>query len=91
MEMFLPVGSVVSLKDGSKRLAVVGRCLRQPGSDEIHDYAAVLFPEGMIDSSKVWLFDEEDIERVWFVGMQDEEEFRFRNFLYDKLNGEDKD
>ncbi len=90
MKMYLPVGSLVSLKEGSKRLSIVGRCLIQPGSEQIYDYGAILYPEGMVDSSKIWLFNESDIERVWFIGFQDEEEFQFREFLHQKLDEKNK-
>lgn len=41
----------------------------------MYDYSDVPFPEGMIDSS-MYFFDQEDIERLYFVGMQDEEELK---------------
>ncbi|HJC36697.1 MAG TPA: DUF4176 domain-containing protein, partial [Candidatus Merdibacter merdavium] len=42
-------------------------------------------PEGMIDSRSVYLFDQEDIGRIYYVGMQDEEEFAFRVRLEEEL------
>ena len=51
MKELLPLGTVVTLKQGKKRLMIVGRLQNQVGSDKIYDYAAVLWPEGVLDSS----------------------------------------
>ena len=45
-----------------------------------------LYPEGMIDSRSVYLFDQEDIGCIYYVGMQDSEEFRFRAKMEEELN-----
>lgn len=42
MKEYLPLGSVITLKNGSKRLMIVGRLQNQIGSNDIYDYAAVL-------------------------------------------------
>ena len=72
----LPIGSVVMLKGGSHRLMVAGRIQACKGVTNVYDYSGVPFPEGMIDSSSMYFFDQEDIERLYFVGMQDEEELK---------------
>ncbi|MBF0580028.1 DUF4176 domain-containing protein [Erysipelotrichaceae bacterium RD49] len=77
----LPLGSVVTLKDGGKRLMVVGRLQKHLASGKVYDYSAVLWPEGMIDSDRTYLFDHEDIGQIWFIGLQDQEEFAFRSQL----------
>ena len=78
MPELLPLGSVVTLKEGNKRIMIVGRLQRNVETHDIFDYAAVLWPEGMIDSKKVYLFNHEDILHLYFVGLQDTEEFNFR-------------
>ena len=40
----------------------------------------------MIDSRSVYLFDQEDIGCIYYVGMQDSEEFRFRAKMEEELN-----
>lgn len=77
----LPLGSVVSLKKGDKKIMIVGRLQREPGKQRIYDYAACLWPEGLIDSSHFYLFDQSDIDRLYYIGMQNEEEFLFRSIL----------
>ena len=53
----------------------------------IYDYCACLYPEGMTTiHSSVYLFDQEDIGCIYYVGMQDSEEFRFRAKMEEELN-----
>ncbi|MEY8467831.1 DUF4176 domain-containing protein [Faecalibaculum rodentium] len=85
---WLPLGSVVTLKEGSKKLMTVGR-IQRGGDDILYDYAGVLWPEGMIRSDRLYLFNHDDIDLLWYVGMQDQEEFGFRRVLeeqYDTLH-----
>lgn len=85
MKELLPIGSVLTIKNGTKRLMIVGRLQNLTGSDEIYDYASVLYPEGLIDSHHFYLFNQEDIERLYYIGMQDVEEFNFRCELEEQL------
>lgn len=77
----LPLGSVVTLKNGTKRLMIVGRLQEQNATHQVFEYSAVLWPEGMISSDHVYLFNGDDIERIYFVGLQDSQEFAFRQEL----------
>ena len=78
MPDLLPLGSVVTLKEGNKKIMIVGRIQRNIDTDETFDYSAVLWPEGIINSKKLYLFNHSDIQHLYFVGLQDVEEFNFR-------------
>ncbi|WP_294729766.1 DUF4176 domain-containing protein [uncultured Faecalibaculum sp.] len=85
---WLPLGSVVTMKEGTKRLMIVGR-IQRGGDDLLYDYAGVLWPEGMIRSDRLYLFNHEDIDLLWSIGYQEKEEFNFRHVLeeqYDNLH-----
>lgn len=80
----LPIGSVVLLKDGEKRLMIFGVMqteMEQDGKD--YDYIGVLYPEGYIGEQFQYLFNHEDIEKIIFQGYQDEERNSFINKLAD--------
>lgn len=79
MKKYLPLGSVVVLNGGSKKLMIIGRC--QICQDVTYDYSACLFPEGYLNKDSLYIFNNEDIEELYYVGMQDEEEFTFRKAL----------
>lgn len=85
MNDFLPIGSVVLLKGAQKRLMVIGRFQVAVESKKIYDYSACLYPEGVINPKDIFLFNSDDIEKVYFVGMQDEEEFAFRKLLVEEI------
>lgn len=85
MKEYLPLGSVVTLKEGEKKLMICGRVQREVRSKRIYDYCACLYPEGLIDSRSVYLFDQEDIDQLYYIGLQDPEEFAFRQQMAQEL------
>lgn len=84
MPELLPLGSVVTLKGGQKRIMIVGRMHKESATDRWFDYAAVLWPEGIIRSDRLFLFNQEDIRLIHFIGLQDVQEFSFRSQLEEK-------
>lgn len=71
----IPIGSVVSLGNGSKVL-VTGRAYSQKlgdGSEGYTDYLGIPYPYGMTNSN-ILLFNQEDIQKVLHLGLQNEEE-----------------
>lgn len=80
----LPVGSVVILKNGEKKLMIIG--IKQIDSDnpkKTFDYLGVLYPEGYIGDKFQYLFNNNDIDEVFFRGFEDEERVAFLNNLAD--------
>ena len=80
----LPLGSVITLKKGRKKLMIIGRIQEERSSGILYD-AAVLYPEGILDASELYMFQGEDIDRIYHVGLQEEEEFAFRSYMEQKL------
>lgn len=81
-EKYLPIGSVVLLKGGKKRAMITGFCsVAQDNQDKIYDYSGCVYPEGYLSSNQVCLFDHEQIEKIFFVGFEDEEETIFKSKL----------
>ncbi|MBW6411940.1 DUF4176 domain-containing protein [Clostridium weizhouense] len=75
----LPIGSVVLLNDSDKKLMIVGRLQKQVGDEkEIEwDYSACLYPEGNLRPDSLFLFNNDVIEKVYFIGYEDEEEVKY--------------
>ena len=81
-EKFLPIGTVVLLKGGKKRAMITGFCsVAQENQDKIYDYSGCVYPEGYLSSNQVCLFDHEQIEEIYFVGFEDDEEKAFKEKL----------
>lgn len=81
MKDLLPIGSVVTLKKGTKKLMIIGRFQQNVKTKKIYDYAGCLWPEGYMDKEHSYVFNHEDIDILYYLGMQDIEEFNFRNKL----------
>lgn len=78
MKQYLPIGSVVLLKNGKKKVMIYGRRQRRiVDVDKEYDYLACLYPEGNIDDDYMYLFDEDSIDQVVFRGYSDAEEDAF--------------
>ena len=86
MKELLPIGSVVKLKKGTKRIMVCGRIQSKVDDNVIYDYSSCYYPEGIIDPKELFLFNNEDIDVVYFVGLQDSEEFAFRTYINEQLD-----
>ncbi len=84
-EHLLPLGSVVLLKGGNKRVMICSRVQTRAGEDKVYDYAACYYPEGIVGSDGMFFFDHSSIERIFFIGFQDEEELLFHHEILDKL------
>lgn len=84
-EEFFPVGSVVMLNGGEKRVMICGRIQAQAGADVIYDYSACYYPEGIIDPKSMFFFNRDAIETVYFRGYEDQEELDYRHNVLDQL------
>ena len=81
----LPVGSVVLLKGGDKRVMICGRIQAKESENVIYDYSACYYPEGIVDPASMFFFNRDAIDKIFFIGFQDVEEFEFRSNVLDKL------
>lgn len=82
MEKYLPIGSVVMLKGGTKRVMVTGFCtVPNEDKEKVYDYSGCLYPEGVISTEQVLLFNHSDIEKIYYLGYIDDEEKKFKERL----------
>lgn len=81
-DKYLPIGTVVMLKNATKRLMITGFCVvANDQKGKLYDYCGCLFPEGVISSNQTALFDHEKIEKIYYVGYSDDEEKEFKKNL----------
>ena len=74
----LPIGSIVLLRDGEKRLMIIGVMQNDAGgTGNIYDYLGILYPEGHIGEGFQYLFNHEDIVEIIFRGYEDNERKEF--------------
>ena len=74
MEKYLPLGTIVLLKNGKKKIMITGFAATAPETKgKLYDYIACLYPEGIVNTKKSMLFNHEQIDKVYHMGYVDEE------------------
>ena len=81
----LPIGSVVQLKQTDKAIMLCGRVVGNTALNKVYDYVGCIYPEGVVDSSKLLFFNSEDIAECLFRGYENDEEKAFRSHVLDPL------
>lgn len=78
----LPIGTVVLLKNGIKKIMIVGiKPINNEKPEETFDYLGVLYPEGYISNEINFLFNHDDINDVIFRGYENPERAAFIDML----------
>ncbi len=81
-DTFLPIGSVVLLTNTLKKVMITGYLVVSNNNSKIiYDYAGCMYPEGVISSEQVIVFNRNQIKEVIHMGLESLEE---KN-LVDKL------
>lgn len=75
-ERFLPIGTVVLLKDAQKRLIIIGYDVKN-NANAPRDYCGCFFPEGLKGPTSLMVFDHSKIDKVYHMGLRDEESEKF--------------
>lgn len=74
-DKYLPIGTVVLLEGGEKRVMITGFCpIAENNKDEMWDYSGCVYPEGFLDSKHVCLFNHDQIAEIYHLGLSDDEE-----------------
>ena len=74
---FLPIGTVVMLKGGKKRVMITGFCATErKDRTKMWDYSGCMYPEGFLSSTQTCLFNNEQIEKIYHLGLADDDEER---------------
>ena len=76
----LPIGSIVILKKTTKKIMIIANNLvsEVDGKNTHYDYSACLWPEGVYDTNKSFLFNDSDIKTIVNYGLITDEDFRIR-------------
>lgn len=61
---------------------IIGVCQKSADSPNVlWDYSGCLFPEGYMGHDKVFLFNNDQIEKVFSLGYQDQEQMAFKEMV----------
>lgn len=84
---YLPIGSVVLLENGNKRLMIFGIIQSEVGNPSVeYDYIGVPYPEGNMGDEYQYLFYHKDIKEIFFKGFEDVERQIFMSNLVEYYN-----
>ena len=89
LDYLLPIGSVVKLRNGKKKVMIYGVKQTDAKTDTTYDYVGVLYPEGNIGQEYQLLFSHDAIEEIYFRGYENEERLFCNqkvNIAYEKLS-----
>ena len=70
---YLPIGSIVILRGGAKKLMVVGYYGVNPNGEQV-DYMGVTYPEGYLDYREIVGFNQVEVQEILFEGYKDMEQ-----------------
>lgn len=85
----LPIGTVVMLVGGSKKVMITGYRSKNADADKVFDYNGCVFPEGLMENIYC-LFDASQIEDVLYMGLENEEHEKNINKIYNNQALTDK-
>ena len=97
-EKFLPIGTVVLLKDGIRKLMITSYCPMPKGEaynkdgkielgpDTMFDYGACCYPEGIISNKQTYMFNHNQIREVCYMGYESEDSKKFDSILKEEIN-----
>ena len=85
MKELLPIGSVVLLKGGEKKVMIYGRKQLKKDTETIYDYIGCLYPEGNINEKFTYLFNHANINEVLHEGYRDEEEEKIQQVIQEAI------
>lgn len=83
-DKYLPIGSVVMLHGGEKKVMIVSYLIFPSGDSDtksIYDYGGCVYPEGIIDSKVGIGFNHADIAEVLHIGYKDDEQQEMNRLL----------
>ncbi len=81
MDKYLTIGTIVLLKNATRKVMIIGYAPRSIKSNKDYDYAGVLYPQGLIKSDEIGLFNHGDIDKIIVNGYSDDEDKEFKSKL----------
>ena len=78
-EKYLPIGTVVLLKNGQKKIMITGYLpvSKDNNGKKVYDYSACLFPEGILSNKQTAVFNHDQIAEIIQEGYSNEETTKF--------------
>ena len=94
----LPIGTIVLLKNANTELMITSYCMaampqnyedgenKKFSRDMIYDYGGCRYPEGIMTTNAMIVFNEDQIDKIVHLGYKTEESDKHIKELKDKMN-----
>lgn len=84
---YLPIGSIVKLKEGKVELLIIGYCkLIKQDKIKANDYVACIYPAGLIDMKTLIAFKHDQIEEIVHQGIKTDDYLKIKKALNKENN-----
>ncbi len=80
-EKYLPIGTICKIANNTKEVMIIGYLPKPNGTNDIYDYAAVTFPEGLINTDLIFGLNHNQITGILFEGYTTDESINFRGLI----------
>lgn len=91
-QKFLPIGTICTINNYNKKVMIVGYyAMDYNGNATIYDYKAYDYPEGTLLINKIICFNHNDIIRIDFMGLKNDDYQRLNANLNNQNSKEIKD
>lgn len=96
-DKFLPIGTVVLLKNATKKLMITSYAVYPTGKQyangklvetqrKVYDYGSCEYPIGILDFNTVHAFNHQDIKEICYLGYKTEEQQELSDKLIENYN-----
>ena len=82
-EKYLPIGTVVLLKEAKKKVMITGFYVKSKDDDKVYDYIGCIYPEGVISTEQNLMFNHDDISDVYHMGYITDEQKEYNEKIID--------
>ena len=91
-EKFLPIGTVVLLKNGKKEVMITSYCIFPNNTEykegqevkatkKMYEYAGCIYPEGILDSNVSCAFNHDQIVQILHIGYESDKQKNLSTIL----------
>ena len=71
-EKFLPLGTLVLLKNAKEKIMIIGYLTSNGNkTDIVYDYQGCVFPYGLYTNEVSFVFNHSDIDKIYYMGYSD--------------------
>lgn len=87
IKKYLPLGTVVLLKNATKRVMITGFAGVSPEhKGQMFDYSGCVYPEGFSSYKEIFAFNHSQIAEIISLGYVDQEQIEFEKKLEEKVS-----